>query len=114
MKSQHQHKKKFLIFVPSIEDGGVEKNLFLIANHISKKGINVSVISANKDKKKFFKKNINFICPKTNYFNKKNRFYKTIFCFYLLFSFFLRNRDILILSFQANIYAIFFFFFVQD
>ena len=110
MKSQHQHKKKFLIFVPSIEDGGVEKNLFLIANHISKKGINVSVISANKDKKKFFKKNINFICPKTNYFNKKNRFYKTIFCFYLLFSFFLRNRDILILSFQANIYAIFFSF----
>ena len=25
-------KKNFLIFIPSIEDGGVEKNLFLLSN----------------------------------------------------------------------------------
>jgi len=27
-------KKKLVIFVPSIEDGGVEKNLFLITNYL--------------------------------------------------------------------------------
>ena len=28
--------RELLIFVPSIEDGGVEKNLFLIANYFAK------------------------------------------------------------------------------
>ena len=28
--------KKLIIFMPSIEGGGVEKNLFLITNHLSK------------------------------------------------------------------------------
>ena len=46
--------KKILIFVPSIEDGGVEKNLFLISNYFYQNGINVNIISANRDKKKYF------------------------------------------------------------
>ena len=102
--------KKILIFVPSIEDGGVEKNLFLISNYFYQNGINVNIISANRDKKKYFNKKINFICPKSNFLNKKNRFFKTIYCFFLLLFFFIKNNRILILSFQANIYAIFFSF----
>ena len=101
--------KKLVIFVPSIEDGGVEKNLFLIANYLSQNGTDVNIISANRDKKKYFNKKINFICPESDFLNKKNRFYKTIFCFFLLLFFFIKNKKILILSFQANIYAIFFF-----
>ena len=100
--------KKLVIFVPSIEDGGVEKNLFLIANYLSQNGTDVNIISANRDKKKYFNKKINFICPKSDFLNEKNRFYKTIFCFFLLLFFFIKNKKILILSFQANIYAIFF------
>ena len=110
MKIKKKNKKELVIFTPSIEDGGVEKNLFLIANFFSKKGIKVNVITANRDKKKFFKKEINFICPETDFLNKKNRFYKTIYSFYILLVFFIRNRNFLILSFQANIYAIFFAF----
>ena len=30
-------KKRLVIFNPSIEDGGVEKNLFLVANFLSSK-----------------------------------------------------------------------------
>jgi len=30
-------KKSVIIFIPSIENGGVEKNLYIIANYISKK-----------------------------------------------------------------------------
>ena len=45
---------KLLIFIPSIEDGGVEKNLFLITNYLIGKGLDVSLISANKEKKKNF------------------------------------------------------------
>ena len=29
--------EKIIIFIPSIEDGGVEKNLFIISNYLSKK-----------------------------------------------------------------------------
>ena len=29
--------KKLIIFIPSIEYGGVEKNLFIISNYLSKK-----------------------------------------------------------------------------
>ena len=100
--------KKLVIFVPSIEDGGVEKNLFLISNFLANKNISVNLITANRDKKKNFSKKVNFICPNSASLNKKNRFYKTIYCFFLLFNFYLRNRNILIMSFQANIYAIFF------
>ena len=105
--------RKLVIFVPSIEDGGVEKNLFLITNFFAKKDINVNIITANKDKKKFFDKKVNFISPNSNNLNKKNRFYKTLYSFYLLFKFYLRNKNFVILSFQANIYAIFFSFFFR-
>ena len=100
--------RELLIFIPSIEDGGVEKNLFLISNYFVNNGIKTNIITANLDKKRKFNSKINFISPKSNFFNNKNRFYKTIFCFYLLFKFFLRKNFFLILSFQANIYAIFF------
>tara|TARA_Y100000816_G_scaffold156515_1_gene111660 strand:- start:758 stop:862 length:105 start_codon:yes stop_codon:yes gene_type:complete len=29
--------KKLIFFIPSIEEGGVEKNLFLVANYLAKK-----------------------------------------------------------------------------
>ena len=47
---------KLLIFIPSIEDGGVEKNLFLISEYLIEKGIDVSLITANQDKKKYDRK----------------------------------------------------------
>ena len=105
--------RKLVIFVPSIEDGGVEKNLYLITNFFAKKNINVNIITANRDKKKFFDKKINFISPSSNNFNKKNRFYKTLYSFYLLLKFYLKYKNFMILSFQANIYAIFFSFFFR-
>tara|TARA_B100000780_G_scaffold275342_1_gene241791 strand:- start:1716 stop:2819 length:1104 start_codon:yes stop_codon:yes gene_type:complete len=99
---------KLLIFIPSIEDGGVEKNLFLITNYLIEKGLDVSLITANKEKKKFFNKRLNFISANSDYWSYKGRFLKTLFCFYLLLNFYFNNKNFLILSFQANIYAIFF------
>ena len=40
--------KKILIFMPSIEGGGVEKNLFLVSNHLVKIFKNVSLITISK------------------------------------------------------------------
>ena len=45
--------KKLLIFIPSIEGGGVEKNLYIIANYLSQKISKFSVISCSfREKKK--------------------------------------------------------------
>ena len=47
--------KKILIFMPSIEGGGVEKNLFLVSNFLIKKFKKVSLITISKNyKKKYF------------------------------------------------------------
>jgi len=56
--------KKLIIFMPSIEGGGVEKNLFIVTNYLSKKINNLTVITASYKYKKKFNKEINLILPK--------------------------------------------------
>ena len=56
--------KQLIIFNPSIEDGGVEKNLFLISNYLSKKGLNIKIICSDNRTKKKFNKKIQLIVPK--------------------------------------------------
>ena len=52
---------QIVIFIPSIENGGVEKNLELISNYLAKKKeINLSIITAFKNNNFIFKKKIKF------------------------------------------------------
>ena len=90
--------------MPSIEGGGVEKNLFLISNYLSGKLDNIHIITASKNYKNKFK-NINFINPR---FNTKNygRKIKYLLCLVKLIQFLLKNKNTLVFSFQANLYAI--------
>ena len=54
-------KKKIIIFIPSIEDGGVEKNLFVISNYLHANNFAVEILTCNYDKSKNFSKGIKFI-----------------------------------------------------
>ena len=45
-------KKKIIIFIPSIEGGGVEKNLFIVTNYLASKVKNLFLISISKKYKK--------------------------------------------------------------
>ena len=58
-------KKKIILFMPFIQVGGVEKNLFLISNYLSRDN-QVYVCSGSKKLKEKFNKNIKFISPKRN------------------------------------------------
>ncbi len=98
--------KKLLVFIPSIEDGGVEKNLFLILNYLSKKIGKIDLITYNKNSENKFNQKINLICPYFNFFKFNSRLCKYFFCIFVLISKLLFNRNYLILSFQANIYVI--------
>lgn len=99
-KSNHN----IIFFCPSIEEGGVEKNLINICNNLSNE-FKISIITANQNKKKLFKKNIFFISPKTKFFNYKSRILKALVCAYLLLTKFI-GKKFIIISFQANIPAI--------
>jgi glycosyltransferase involved in cell wall biosynthesis len=99
--------KKLIIFMPSVEGGGVEKNLFIVANYLAKNLNKIALISANTNIKNLLNKKIEFICPKSNFWNNKARRMKYLLCLYFLIKQIINNNNITILTFQANIYAIF-------
>ena len=92
--------------MPSIEGGGVEKNLFIVANYLTRKITRVSLISASKKYKNRFQKSIAFISPKSDKWDLKSRKFKYLVCLILLLREILRDRNVLVFAFQANIYCI--------
>ena len=97
--------KKLIIFIPSIEGGGVEKNLFIISNYLKHKIKNISVITiSNRFKNRFLGK-INFISPKADFWNSIGRGKKILVGLFLLFLEILKDRNILVFCFQGNVYC---------
>ena len=84
-------KNKLIIFMPSIEGGGVEKNLILISNFLSTKFKNVILITSSKNTEKF-KKNIK-ILNFSSFMNLINsRTIKIILSCLLLIFYLLKNK----------------------
>ena len=99
-------KKNLLIFIPSIDGWGVEKNFFLITNYLSKNFSNVSLITSDKSIKKKISNKVNLVGPNSNFWRSKSRYSKYFICIIYLVMFLLFNRNTLVFAFQANIYAI--------
>ena len=100
-------KKNLLIYIPSIEEGGVEKNLYIISKYLSKKTINISLLTCNFNKTNLFDKSIKYIGPKNNFWNKKSRKVKNFICLIILFfNLLLSNKKIfsICLSIKHNCY----------
>ena len=91
--------------MPSVEGGGVEKNFFIISNYLAENKKNVSLITAEKNLNKKLK-NINIIHPKSNWWSQNGRLRKYFICILLLLKEILINKNIIVFSFQANLYAI--------
>ena len=98
-------KKELIIFMPSIEGGGVEKNLFIISDFLSKKINNIKIITADKKFKKNFNSNLKIICPKSLNLSNSGRRKKYVICLYILFQIFLKNKNYVVFAFQANLYC---------
>ena len=99
-------KKNLIIFIPFIGGGGVEKNLFLISNFLSRKVEKVKICTISKKYKKKFNNKVKFIHPNKNYSENLNIRIKYLLCLYELFKYLKSNKDSVVLSFQANIYCI--------
>ena len=68
--------KNLILFMPSIEIGGVEKNLFLIANYLEKKSIIIKLITSNKKYIKKLNKNIKIVSINNDFFLKQKKYIK--------------------------------------
>jgi glycosyltransferase involved in cell wall biosynthesis len=100
-------RKRVIIFNPSIEGGGVEKNLYIISNYLKNSGILVEILTCNINKSNKFEKGIKFIGTKSLFWQNKSRFIKYLVCTLILFcNIFIKKDKPLVFSFQANIYAL--------
>ncbi len=99
-------KSKLLLFMPSIEGGGVEKNFFLVCNYLVKKIKYLKVITVSKNHKKRFDKSIILITPSSGIWDRLGRRMKYLVAILLLIKEIKKNKNIIIFSFQANIYCI--------
>jgi glycosyltransferase involved in cell wall biosynthesis len=104
-------KKNLIFFYPSLEIGGLTKNLFSLINSLSKKKYDVTFITFEnteddkvKNKLYSFNKKIKVVTPKMN-FKTESRYIKYIFCFFVLLKY-LGNKNELLISFQSNVLAI--------
>ncbi len=91
--------------MPCVDLGGVEKNFFLISNFLAKNKKKVIVISVSKSIKNRLDKNIKLVSLNLNIWGKLSRRLKFILGIFLLIKEIFKNRNPLVVSFQANIYC---------
>jgi glycosyltransferase involved in cell wall biosynthesis len=102
-----KNKKKLILFMPSIDGGGVEKNIFILSNYFSLYLKNISLITFDKKFSKNFNNNIEFISVVKKVNLRISKYIKYATCLLLLiYQIIINNRKIIIFSFQANIYCI--------
>ena len=82
------NKKKLILFMPSIEGGGVEKNFFIISNFLSKKIDNITIITTSRKNIKKFNKRIKLLMPENKFWENSARRIKYFICFYVCNFFF--------------------------
>lgn len=108
-----KNQKKLIFFMPSMEGGGVEKNLIIVANYVSKYIKNVTLITFDSSFNKFFNKKINILNVKSKSKKKKSKYFKYVCCLWLLFKECFLKKNILIFAFQANIYSVILAYFLN-
>ena len=94
---------KIVVFMPSIEGGGVEKNLFLVCNYLVKNVGNLKIITLSKKFKKKFSNSVEFITYSYDFLDKLNRRLKYLLSIFLLIKEILKNRDTVVFYLQANL-----------
>ena len=77
-------KHKILVFMPSIEGRGVEKNFFMVCNYLVNKVNTLKVLTVSKKFKKKFNKSIILITPSSKKWDNFSRRIKYLIAILLL------------------------------
>ena len=99
------NQKKIIIFMPTIDGGGVEKNFFLISNYLSTKFKDISVISLSKTYRKKLNPKIKFITFENKLPGGIGRRTKFVLSLFLLFKKIMFSRNSTVFCFQGLIYC---------
>ena len=99
-----KNQKKLIIFMPSIDGGGVEKNLFIISDFLSNKIKDLTVITFDDRFKSKFNKKIKVLNIINKPKKKYKKYYKYLRCLLLLLIE-VKKQKCLVFAFQANIYC---------
>ena len=97
--------KKVILFMPSMDGGGVEKNLIIVANYLVNKNLNVILITYDTKFNSRFNNKIKILNVTKNKKEKHSKYFKYYKCLLILIKTCLSNSNFLVLSFQANIYC---------
>ncbi len=97
--------KEIIIFIPSIESGGVEKNFFILLKFLLKFYTKINLVTSSKIKLSKHLKKVKIIKPNSKFWINQNRLVKSIVCLFLLIKFFPKNK-FLLFSFQSNFFSI--------
>jgi len=89
-----------------MDGGGVEKNLVIIANFLSKYIKQLTLITFDNGFNKKFYKNIKIINYKKKSKKKFSKYLKYFICLSILVKEIIKNKHTSVISFQANIYTI--------
>lgn len=92
--------------MPSIEGGGVEKNLFIVTNYLALMLKKVTLITISKKFKKKFNKFVKFKTLNSNFWDLRSRRFKYFLAILILVREILKDKKVIVFAFQANIYAI--------
>ena len=98
--------KNLIVFMPSIEGGGVEKNLFLVCNYLIKKISNLKVITISSKHSNKFDRPIKIVTFKSKKWDRFGRKIKYFLALILLIKEIFKNKQVTVISFQANVYCI--------
>jgi len=96
--------KKVIIFNPSIEGGGVENNIRLIFQKVNYR-LKRNLYFLSHDKITGLDNSVKIIKP-IFHTNSKNRIIKYLICMLTIIKFYTKEKNLLIFSFQANVYSI--------
>ena len=97
---------KIVIFFPSIESGGADKNFYILSNFLAKKFDNLIVVTSSNVSKKKINKKIKILKPKMVFLSKFGRNIKTIISILFLIKLFFKYKKILVFSLQSNLFII--------
>ncbi len=98
--------KKLIFFMPFIGGGGVEKNLYIIANYLARKFNKVRICTISTNQRKKFDQKIKFLSPKKKVSENINIRFKYLISLFILLTYLIKNKNSVVFAFQANIYCI--------
>ena len=101
-----KNNNKLIIFMPSMDGGGVEKNIIIIANFLSKIVKKIYLVTYDKKFNKFFDRKIKIINIKKKNDVNTSKYKKYFFCLVKLLNIIHKESNVSVFTFQANIYAI--------